>query len=274
MRRSLFTGWSGRALAPCAVLTAAAGIALAVQGQAAYADRISPVWAPLVGALLALMCVAATRRRRLWCIAATVFLLPPTMAGVFHALRVLGAIPLPVDWLALVGSVGAALTLWAAWALCDPLRSGNGRPLQTPRWVALAGLCAALAYPVLKTLWLVGLDWLTPHGVSHRVDAAYAVPVALALLGGAATVVALRWWDAPAPTWAHPAAATGGLMLVGLGACGVNATLTTATAEGPALGAVVYGSWLLWGLATLAVAARLSPARGAPVASRAAPLAR
>ena len=48
---------------------------------------------------------------------------------------------------------------------------------------------------------------------------------------------------------------------MGLGVSGVNATLTTATAEGPLLGLVVYGSWALWGLATLGVAGRLSSHR-------------
>lgn len=59
-------------------------------------------------------------------------------------------------------------------------------------------------------------------------DAAYLVSVALALLGASATVLAL-------------------------------------TEEGPVLGALVYGSWMLWGLATLAVGGRLSSHRGAPV---------
>lgn len=87
--------------------------------------------------------------------------------------------------------------------------------------------------------------WLAPRGVDHHIDATYVVPVGLALLGTSATLVALRWWERPAPRWARPAATVGGLTLIGLGMSGVNATLTTATAEAPALGILVYGSWAL-----------------------------
>lgn len=118
---------------------------------------------------------------------------------------------------------------------------------------------------MLKTVWLAGADWLAPQGVGTEVDAAYVVPVALALVGGSATAVALRWWDRPAPGWAHHAATVGGLALAGLGVSGVNATFTTDTAEGPVLGVVVYGSWALWGLTTLAVAGRLSSRRESEV---------
>lgn len=254
-------GHPGGRLVWLATATAALGIALLARGQADYADRIAPTWTPGLGGLVAIVCATVVRHRKATCVAATVLLLPSAIAGIFHVMRALGAIPLPVDWLALVVSVGAALTVWTAWGLGDPLRGPGGRPLDTPRWVVGVGVLAAMAYPVLKTTWLAGSRWLAPDGAGSAVDAAYVVPVALALLGLSATVVALRWWDRPAPAWAHNAAVVGGLALMGLGVSGVNATLTTATAEGPLLGLVVYGSWALWGLATLGVAGRLSSHR-------------
>lgn len=244
-----------------AAATGVAGLVLLVSGQSAYVDRIAPIWTPVLGSVLALVCATTVRHRRAAAVAATVFLLPAAIAGIFHVMRALGAIPLPVDWLALVVSIGAVVTLWATWRLSHPLQGDDGLPLDTPRWVALVGVLAALAYPAIKTSWVAGSSWLAPRGVGHEVDAAYVVPVALALLGSAAMVVALRWWDRPSPRWAHHAAAAGGLALIGLGVSGVNATFTNSPPEGPALGVLVYGGWGLWGLATLAVAARLSPRR-------------
>lgn len=248
------TAWS-------AAVTGAAGLVLLTSGQSAYVDRIAPVWTPVLGSVLALVCATTVRHRRTAAVAATVFLLPSAIAGIFHVLRALGAIPLPVDWLALAVSLGAAVTLWATWRLSHPLHGDDGLPLDTPRWVVGAGVIAALAYPAIKTSWVAGSSWLAPRGVGHDLDAAYAVPVALALMGSVAMVVALRWWDRPSPRWAHYAAAAGGLALIGLGVSGVNATFTSSPPEGPALGLLVYGGWGLWGLATLAVAARLSPRR-------------
>jgi hypothetical protein len=254
--------WS-RQVAWFSMATLVFGSALSASGQAAYVGRIAPTWTPVLGAVLALVCATVVKHRKATCVAATVFLLPSAIAGIFHLLRALGAIPLPVDWLALIVSICATLTVATAWKLCDPLRREDGLPLETPRWVAGVGVLAALIYPVLKTIWVAGLDWLAPEGVGHEVDAAYLVPVALALVGGSATMVALRWWDRPAPAWARNTAAAGGLALTGLGVSGMNATFTTTTAEGPVLGVVVYGSWTLWGLATLAVAGRLSSQRDA-----------
>jgi hypothetical protein len=258
-------GRPSRKLAWYSMATVVAGLALAASGQAAYVDRIAPIWTPVLGGVVALVCATVGQHRKATCVAATVLLLPSAIAGIFHVMRALGAIPLPVDWLALVVSLCAALTVWTAWKLSDPLRREDGLPLQTPRWVAAAGVLTALIYPVLKTMWLAGLDWLAPEDVGHEVDAAYVVPVTLALVGGTATVVALRWWDRPAPRWARNAAVAGGLVLTGLGVSGMNATFTTETADGPVLGVVVYGSWALWGLATLAVAGRLSSQRESDV---------
>lgn len=248
-----------------AAVTGVAGLVLLVGGQSAYVDRIAPIWTPVLGSFFALVCTATVRYRRAAGVAATVFLLPSAIAGIFHVMRALGAIPLPVDWWALVTSIGAVATLWATWRLSHPLQGEDGLPLDTPRWIATIGILAALIYPAIKTSWVAGSTWLAPRGVGHELDAAYVVPVVLALSGSAATVVALRWWNRPSPRWAHHVAAAGGLALTGLGVSGVNATVTNSPPEGPVLGILVYGGWALWGLATLAVAARLSPRRVAVI---------
>ncbi|HEY0949003.1 hypothetical protein [Nocardioides sp.] len=256
------TGGRAGPIAWLAIGTLLAAIALAIHGQAAYVDRIAPAWTPILGSLLALACATGARGRRLIGLGAAVLLLPSAIAGVFHVLRATGAIPLEVDGAAVPASLGAALTLTAVWIRCHPLRGDCGQPLDPPRWVVGLGVASATIYPALKTLWLTGIGWLAPPGLGPEIDAEYAVPVTLALLGASATALALRWWDRPAPHRAHGAATIGGLALAGLGICGLNATISTTTPEDPVLGVVVYGSWLLWGLATLAVASRLSPIRG------------
>lgn len=64
---------------------------LLARGQAAYVDRIAPIWTPVVGAVVALAFTTGVRNRKATCLVATVFLLPSAIAGIFHVLRVLGA---------------------------------------------------------------------------------------------------------------------------------------------------------------------------------------
>ncbi|MBV1779060.1 hypothetical protein KRR55_08045 [Paeniglutamicibacter sp. ABSL32-1] len=168
-----------------------------------------------------------------------------------------------MDLFSMLMSLAATATIIAAWVQWRPLRTVAGFPLETPKWVALLGIGVALVYPGLKTLWVAGGKWLAPEG-SHAVDGAYLAPVGLAVIGTAATVVALRWWRRDAPRWAHPTAAAGGLTLIGLGTAGLHSSLAHELAEGPLLGVLVYGGWLIWGLATLGVAARLSHRRTDP----------
>ncbi|WP_411733565.1 hypothetical protein [Paeniglutamicibacter sp.] len=239
------------------------GTVLVVAGQPDYVDRFAPVWAPLVGGILVLIASASVRFRKPLCVLATVFLGPPAVALVFHLLRAVGVIPFPMDLFSLLVSLAATATIIAAWLQWSPLRTVAGFPMETPRWVALLGITVALVYPGLKTLWVAGGTWLAPEG-SHAVDGTYLAPVALAVMGAAATVVALRWWWRDAPRWAHPTAAAGGLTLIGLGTAGLHSSFTHPSAEGSLLGVLIYGGWLVWGLATLAVAARLSHRRTDP----------
>lgn len=244
-------------------LTATMGVVVIVVGQPDYVDRFAPVWAPLVGSVVVLLACAWGRFRKLACVLATMFLGPPAVALVFHLLRAVGAIPYPMDTVSMAVSLAATATIIAAWLQWQPLRTAEGDPVATPRWVALLGMIVALVYPGIKTFWVAGGTWLAPAG-AHTADGTYLAPVALAALGTAATAVALRWWQRDAPRWAHPAAAAGGLTLVGLGTGGLHAALTRHEFEGPLLGVLIYGGWLLWGLATLAVAARLSHRRTVP----------
>ncbi|MEU4509019.1 hypothetical protein AB0G05_05940 [Nonomuraea wenchangensis] len=240
---------------------AASGSVLLVRGQADYVALIAPVWLPILGAIAAAVTAWLDRGRQVVGSLTMVLLLPSVVALIFHLLRVIGAIPLPVDWWATVSSTVAAATVWCTWQVSRPLTRPDGSSLNTPRWVAVAAVAAALAYPALKTSWALGARWLAPRGTPSGIDANYLFPVALTLVGITAILISLRWWNTAAPRWARPAAATGALVLVGLGLSGLSATFHMTPPEGPALGVVVYGSWLLWGLLTLTIAGRLSPAR-------------
>ncbi|CAI9410190.1 hypothetical protein [Nocardioides sp. T2.26MG-1] len=257
-----------RATAVAAGLTILAGAGQVAVGSADYVDRIGPSWGPLAGGLATLLTVLAGRSRRSLSVVATVLLLPSCAATVFHVLRATGAIPMPVDVRGALVSGSATVTLLLLWRWCRPLRTTDDRPWETPAWVALLGVAVALVYPAVKTSWVLGSTWLAPRGLEHRVDAEYVAPVLLVGLGTAATLVALRWWRTDAPPFAHPAAAAAGLALVSLGVGGLNATVTHPADEGPTLAVLVYGSWLLWGLTTLAVAGRLSSRRRLPAEAR------
>ena len=226
-----------------ASVTVVAGATQIVVGLADYVDRIGPVWGPLVGGLVALVTVGLRRWRGAMSIVTTVLLLPASVASVFHILRVTRAIPMPVDGRSALVSASALVTLLLLWRWCRPLRTSAGRPLETPLWVAFLCVAVAMVYPGIKTFWILGGTWLAPQGLEHRVDAANIAPVLLVGVGTVATVVALRWWRSDAPSFAHPTAVVAGLLLVGLGVGGVNATITHPADEGPYLAVLVYGSW-------------------------------
>ena len=103
-----------------------------IAGQADYVDRIGPVWAPLVGGIVALAALGIRRWRAVLCIMATVFLLPGSVASVFHILRATRAIPLPVDVLSSVVSGTSVVTLvllWRQYGRCSSSVQGRSRRL-------------------------------------------------------------------------------------------------------------------------------------------------
>jgi len=248
-----------------AVVGLAALVALVVlltEDPPDYVERVTPGWQLLVGAVVAMLALWTRRGWRLWVLGATLLLLPSAALLLFHLLRLVQLIPYPADLTWAAGSLAAVATLLTLWTWRNPLREDDGDPLDPPRGLVLAGVAAALCYPLVKTGWAAGIDWLAPGGVVGVVDAAYLVPVLAQLAATGATVYALRWWNAPAPRWAAPAALAGGLALSGLGQAGLYSTWTrTDHEQGALLGVLVYGGWLVWGLATLVVAARVSERR-------------
>ncbi|MGO1974249.1 MAG: hypothetical protein ACTH2Q_14940 [Propionibacteriaceae bacterium] len=242
------------------VLCVAAGV-LAMEHQPyAYVARTGAPWFVLTGALVAISGLVVGRTaalRNAALLVATVFLLPAGGALlIIHGLRLVGAIPMPLDVVSAVISVVAAATLVVLWVAPSPLRPARGSRLAVPRWVAVTGALASLVYPALKVSWALGSSWVAPAGTVGVVDATFAVTTALSLVAAPPLVIALRWWNRPAPRWARPAALVGGMVLTALGASGLWSTWRSA--DEAVTGLFVYGGWLVWGLCTVTVSRRLT----------------
>ena len=87
-----------------------------------------------------------------------------------HLLRVVGAIPFPVDLISGSVSIGAAIMLLSLWFLPNPLRPSKDLRVMVPIWVPIANIAASLVYPTLKTLWALGIDVAAPPGTVGVVD--------------------------------------------------------------------------------------------------------
>lgn len=188
---------------------------------------------------------------------ATVLLLPSGSALlIIHGLRLVGAIRMPLDPVSAVVSLVAACTLAVLWAVPNPLRPTPGFRLDVPQWVAVTGIAASLIYPILKVSWALGSSWQAPAGTVGVIDATFVVTTALALAAAPPLVIALRWWDRPAPGWVRPVAFVGGMVRTSLGVAGLwSAWLSS---EDVVAGLATYGGWLVWGLCTITASGRLT----------------
>lgn len=226
-----------------------------------YVERLSPGWFVPAGAGLALVNLVAARTRFLrtsGLVIATVLLLPGAVAAsVMHVLRMIDAIPLPVDPVSAVISVVAAATLISLWAAPSPLRPARDLSTDVPRWVAAAGIVASLIYPALKASWALGSAWVAPPHTVGVLDTTFWATTGVALVGAVPLIVVLARWDRPTPQWSRPVALLAGMTLSSIGAAGLwSARLDP---DQIATGLFVYGSWLAWGLAVIAVSRRLGP---------------
>lgn len=252
---------------------AIAGVVALLHPAADYVADNSPNWfvpAGIAVAVASRMLARTTSQRYTGLLIATALLLPAACTLLLlHLLRLVGAIPLPLDPASAVVSVGAALALCSLWFLPNPLRPRRGLRLPVPGWVPVAGIAASLVYPTLKILWALGIDIAAPSDTVGVVDATFFATVAVSLAAAPALAIAMRWWDRPAPGWVRPVALAGGFVLVSLGVSGSWA-VATGPGEGVATGLLVYGGWLLWGAAVLATAGRLAPEtpKGVPADER------
>lgn len=241
---------------------AVAGILALLHPAAGYVADNSPRWfvlAGIVAAVLARVFAGTMGQRYAGLLIATALLLPSACTlSLLHLLRAVGAIPFPVDPISACVSIGAAIALLGLWFLPNPLRPARDLRVPVPAWVPVIGIAASLVYPTLKTLWAFGIDIAAPPDTVEVVDATFVATVMVSLAAVPALLIAMRWWDRPAPRWMRPAALIGGLVLLSLGVSGLWG-VAQSPAEDPATGLLVYGGWLIWGVATLATAGRLSP---------------
>lgn len=243
-------------------LGAVAGVLALLYPAADYVADNSPSWFVLAGiavAVVARMFARTTGQRSVGLLVATVLLLPTACTlSLSHLLRAVGAIPFPVDPISACVSIGAAIALLSLWFFPNPLKPSRDLRIPVPAWVPIVGIAASLVYPILKTLWAFGIDFAAPAGSVGVIDATFTATVAVSLAAVPALVIAMRWWNRPAPRWVRPAALIGGLILLSLGVSGLSG-VARGPAEDAATGLLVYGGWLIWGAAILATAGRLSP---------------
>ncbi|QIN28348.1 hypothetical protein [Brevibacterium luteolum] len=246
----------------CLGVGAAAGTLAFFHPASDYVAHNSPRWFVLAGVAVAVIARLSARtmgQRHAGLLIATVLLLPSACTLLLlHVLRAVGAIPFPVDLISASVSIGAAIVLLSLWILPNPLRTPRDLRVPVPRWVPVVGIAASLVYPTLKTLWAFGIDVAAPPDTVGVVDATFYATVAVSLAAVPALLIAMRWWDRPAPRWMRPTALVGGLVLLSLGVSGLWG-VAQSPAEDPATGLLVYGGWLIWGVATLATAGQLSP---------------
>lgn len=249
---------------------AASGVIALLHSAAGYVSDNSPSWFVIAGIIVAVLfrvLARTTGQRYTGLLLATVLLLPTACTLlVLHLLRLVGAIPFPVDLISMCVSVGAAIALFSLWFVPNPLAPRREARVPVPRWVPMIGIAASLVYPVLKILWATGIDVAAPPETVGVIDATFFSTVAISLAATPALAVAMRWWNRPAPAWVRPTALIGGFLLVALGASGLWAVAQDPS--GAATGLLVYGGWLLWGATVLATAGRLSPGNRQEVPKR------
>ncbi|MEU9115706.1 hypothetical protein AB0D04_28965 [Streptomyces sp. NPDC048483] len=183
-------------------------------------------------------------------------------------LRVIGLIPLSIDWLGFVtrlAALGAAVALAATGTLYGRvaqeacLRCGRTGPSQStrpsPKWCGYAAFLAALPYPLIKAYWAAGGTAGTGDGKLIKGFADGWGTVILAALGVLLALALVQEWGRRLPHRLLLLAGAGGaLLLVTVGLPGSYAALQLIADHGVHavdgdtkawVFAVVYGCWLV-----------------------------
>ncbi len=280
-------GWVGRVAEPWIGLTLCAAVVLAwvvghlVPSQATYAQAFAPDSLPLIAAgfaAIGLMPLQGPTQRLpaqrvvRW---GGLLLMVWTANGLpLDVFRVVGLIPLGVDWPGLVLRTMALATavVLARPALVDPAVPPSTLP---SAWYGYAAFALALPYPVLRTHWALGgtlgllwpgaagagfvpwlasIPWLVAAGLSlFLVYPPRWMPRRLLLVGGW-SATAIVGMIGPAACWALVVGVISG---VGVATGGIELWVF----------ALFYGSWLLWAIAA-ALATRSYQVRCAPARTR------
>ena len=156
------------ALALCAAVLAAWVLEQLVRNRPAYAEAFAPDWLPLAAAGLAAAGIMRLNGRPQWlrlrrALSWSGLLLMVWAANglPFDLLRIVGLIPLAVDWpgLATRTLALAAAVVLARLALAgppDPASTREVRSTHVASWYGYAAFVLALPYPVLRTWWALG----------------------------------------------------------------------------------------------------------------------
>jgi hypothetical protein len=250
------------ALALCGAVLVAALMQGLVPSRPTYAEVFAPDWIALPAAVLAGLAATATLRgdhppsppRRLLDWSGCLLMTWASGGLLLDLLRVVGLIPLGVDW---PGMVTRALALAASVVLAHltlfrPPRESGGR---APGWFGWVACVLALPYPLLKTWWAMGGTLgLSGAGVAGELAGSFAlwlpsIPFLLAAILSLLLVPTWRWiprWLLLTAGWVATAIAAN----VGPAACWALVS-GSPMPEGMATWVVslFYGSWLLFAIA-------------------------
>lgn len=251
------------ALALCAAVLLGGVVKPLVGNLPAYAYSFAPDWLPVAAAVLAgagIMLLTGRPQMLLGRALSWSGLLLMVWAAnglPLELLRVVGLIPLPVDWLGLVTrtmALAAAVVVLVHLALAHPAASASTR---VAAWYGYAAFVISLPYPVLRTVWLLGGTLgLTRPGAGGEGFAAWlpSIPWLLAAALSLLLVSAEGW----KPRWLLVTAgwfATTVVAMIGPAACWSLVTSLVSGDVGLVDGMAIwvpclfYGSWLLWAIA-------------------------
>jgi hypothetical protein len=254
------------ALTLCGAILVAALVQRLVPSRPAYAEVFAPDWIALPAAVLAGLAATATMRgdhppsspRRVLYWSGCLLMVWASGGLLLDLLRVVGLIPLGVDW---PGMVTRALALAASVVLAHltlfrPPRESDGR---APGWFGWVACVLALPYPLLKTWWaLGGTLGLSGVGVAGELAGSFALwlPSVPFLLAAILSLLLAPTWRR-IPRWLLLTAgwvATTIAANVGPAACWALVTAKVHGSPGPEgmdtwVTPLFYGSWLLFAIA-------------------------
>ena len=254
------------ALALCGAVLVAALVQRLVPSRPAYAQVFAPDWIALPAAVLAGLAATATLRadhppslpRRVLDWSGCLLMVWASGGLLLDLLRVVGLIPLGVDW---PGMVTRALALAASVVLAHltllrPPRESGGR---APGWFGWLACLLALPYPLLKTWWaLGGTLGLTGAGVTSEFAGSFTLwlPSIPFLLAAILSLLLVPTWRR-IPRWMLLTAgwvATAIAANVGPAACWALVTAKISGSPSPEgmatwVTPLFYGSWLLFAIA-------------------------
>jgi hypothetical protein len=250
------------ALALCAAVLLGGTMELLIRNRPAYAQAFAPDWLPFAAAGFAAAGIMRLDDSPQWLRVRRVLRWSGLLLMVWAAnglpldlLRIVGLIPLSVDW---PGLATRTLALAAAVVLAHLALARPAAPASTraATWYGYAAFVLALPYPVLRTWWALGgtLGLMWPGAAGDGYAWLASIPWLLAAALSLLLVSTWRWMPRRlllAAGWS----ATAVVATIGPAACWSLVTELVVggdpNIEGIAtwVPSLFYGSWLLWAIA-------------------------